>query len=191
MRTLRQLFVLILVAGALSFVIAVADAGSKPKAGLRERPLGEVLNKQENSLPPSNRTTTSESFEIRSTRRISIPYGFDAMLPILPGGAELLASGHGACTADQQVTLAITVTQPSSSAQATAETQQLCSGQLQNWRVTVAPVGPYLFSEGAAEACGFATTRDAGNITDTYEWCRDVALVVVTPRVYVPMSADW
>ena len=54
-------------------------------------------------------------------------------LPIQAAGRLVVASRHGGCTADEQVTVAITITQSTSGAIATGETGQTCTGKLQNW----------------------------------------------------------
>lgn len=127
---------------------------------------------------------------IRATYRISIPYGFDSPLPVLAAGRDVVTSGHGGCTAGQQVTVAITVTQTTSGAQGTGDMQQACTGALQRWNAVATANTTSAFSDGAAEACGFATTRDGdGYVTDTFEWCKDVELVTLEEQVYLPLIA--
>lgn len=125
---------------------------------------------------------------MRSSLRISIPYGFDTPLPILNGGSEVIASGHGGCTDGQQVTVAITITQAASSAVATGEKVQNCNGMLQTWSAVTTATTSDLFVNGAAEACGFATTRDGTYITDTFNWCKDVNLVELNEQTYLPIA---
>lgn len=122
---------------------------------------------------------------LRPSRLISIPYGFDTPLPVINSGGEVVASGHGGCTDGQQVTIAVTVTQ--SSAVATGEKVQDCTGEEQNWS-TIATVDTVdSLAAGTAEACGLATTRDNGSVTDTFDWCVDVDLVEADISTYLPI----
>jgi len=120
------------------------------------------------------------------TRRISVPFGFDTPLPVIGAGRKVVVSGHGGCTAGEEVTVAITVTQTSSGAVATGQEQQLCSGELQTWSSVATAVSATVFANGPAESCGLATTRANGYVTDTFEWCKDVDLVALTQEAYLP-----
>lgn len=124
---------------------------------------------------------------IRATRRISIPFGFDTPLPVLAGGRDVIASGHGGCTADQQVTVAVTLTQSTSGAVATGEWMNSCSGELQTWSLRVTAHTTSSFATAAAEACGLATAREGAYVTDTFDWCKDVDLIRLDQRAYVPL----
>lgn len=97
-----------------------------------------------------------------------------------------MASGHGGCTAGEQFTVAVTITQYTSGAMATGETQGTCTGILQNWSSLATTVSTTSLAAGPAEACGFATTRENGYITDTYEWCLDMSLVSLDQQLYLP-----
>ncbi len=133
---------------------------------------------------PLNQAPTAELY---STRRISVPFGFDTPLPVIDAGRNVVVSGHGGCTDGEQVTVAITVTQTSSSAVATGQHEQQCNGGLQTWSSVVTAVSTSSFGDGPAETCGLATTRDNGAVTDTFEWCKDVDLVTLTPAAFLPM----
>jgi hypothetical protein len=113
---------------------------------------------------------------IKASYRISIPFGFGTPLPILDQGQSVLTNGHGGCTAGEQVTVAVTVTQAATGAEATGGTQESCTGELQRWnaQVTLQSGGPFV--AGEAQACGYAVTRDGDEVTDTYPWCRDITL---------------
>lgn len=125
---------------------------------------------------------------LRVSRRISIPYGFDTPLPVLASGREILASGHGGCTAAEQVTVAITVTQSlGSPVIATGELVQTCTGELQLWQQIATTEPGSSLGDGPAEACGVATTRADGLVTDSYQWCKAVDLITVEPRNYLPL----
>ncbi|MGD8791063.1 MAG: hypothetical protein PVF47_00815 [Anaerolineae bacterium] len=132
---------------------------------------------------------TEDAPAINATRRISIPYGFESLLPVLEDGRAVLAGGHGGCTEDQQVTIAITITQSISTAVATGTTEQTCTGELQIWRMRAMADTTSSFADGPAEACGLATTRDAGYVTDTYDWCVDVDLIRLDHQIYLPLTA--
>jgi hypothetical protein len=126
--------------------------------------------------------------EIRATLRISIPYGFDTPLPVLAEGRDVIASGHGGCTADEQVTVAVTITQSTSGAIATGQTQQTCTGELQTWSVRVTANTTATLATAPGEACGLASTREGGYVTDTYDWCKDVDLLRLDQRVFLPVN---
>lgn len=121
---------------------------------------------------------------LMATSRISIPYGVEPTLPLGTLGRDVLISGHGGCTENEVVTVELTVTQAATGATAVGDTQQVCNGLLQHWYALAHADTPTLFSGGAAEVCGIATTHDSGEVTDTYEWCRDVTLVW---RSYLPV----
>ena len=132
------------------------------------------------------REQRDNELSLHSTRRISVPFGFDTPLPVIDTGKSVVVSGHGGCTAGEQVTIAITVTQSSSGAVATGQKEQLCSGELQMWSSVATAVSTSLFASGPAESCGLATTRANGYVTDTFEWCKDVDLMALTQEVYLP-----
>lgn len=121
---------------------------------------------------------------IQSTRRISIPYGIASPLPMSSDGKNIIVTGHGGCTQYEEVTVTVTITQTVSGASATGETQQTCSGELQNWTAVATAETSTPFEAAGARACGVATTRADGEVTDTYEWCRDVTLTFW--RIHLP-----
>ncbi|MDX1686445.1 MAG: hypothetical protein R3248_00545 [Candidatus Promineifilaceae bacterium] len=123
--------------------------------------------------------------EIQATERISIPYGFTSTLPISIDGQGVQAIGHGGCTENEAVTVAVTVTQSTTGAVATGEWQGTCTGELQHWRVDATLVSGNAFEAGAAEVCGVATTRSDGEVTDTDEWCPEDGVTLIW-RAYVP-----
>lgn len=123
---------------------------------------------------------------IQATERISIPYGFDPTLPLSNDGDSIVASGVGACTDGEDITIAFTVTQSTSGATATGAWNGDCTGELQTWtgEATLATSSP-TFTGGEAEACASAETRDTGSVTDTQDWCDPV--VLTTETVFVPV----
>ncbi len=122
---------------------------------------------------------------LRPTRAISIPFGFDPPLVLSQSGADISTTGHGGCTDGQMVTVVVTITQSLNNAQAHGQTEETCTGELQHWTLDVSTNGspPFTATE-TAQACGLATTRDNGSVTDTLEWCRDVNVVM---RSYLPL----
>lgn len=122
---------------------------------------------------------------IRATERISIPYGFASTLPLSIDGQNVYAIGHGGCTENEEVTVAVTVTQSATGVVATGQWQGTCTGELQHWIADAAVVAGDAFEAGAAEVCGLATTRSEGEVTDTDEWCPEDG-VTLTWRAYVP-----
>ena len=77
---------------------------------------------------------------------------------------------------------AVTVNQSATTAQATGETGQTCTGELQTWSLTVMADTVSSFAAGPAQACGLAVTSQGGYETDRFDWCRDVDLVNWTIR---------
>lgn len=128
--------------------------------------------------------------DIRTTRRISIPYGFDSPLPALDTGRKVVASGHGGCTLGEIATVNITITQSISSAEATGITEHPCTGQYHTWSHVVSADTVDSFIDGAAEACGFAVTRENGTVTDTYGWCVDVEILTTNQDAYLPVQLN-
>jgi len=124
--------------------------------------------------------------DIRATERISIPYGFASTLPLSSDGHNVYAIGHGGCTENEEVTVAVTVTQSATGAVATGQWQGTCTGELQHWIAEATIVTGEAFEAGAAEVCGVATTRSADEVTDTDDWCPEGG-VTLTWRAYVPV----
>lgn len=125
---------------------------------------------------------------IQASERISIPYGFDSALRLANDGANVIASGEGACTGGETITIAFTVTQASTGASATGAWNGDCTGELQSWTKVATATAGANFAVGPAQTDAFAETRDAGdNVTDTQPWSPTVTLV--TARLYLPLIA--
>lgn len=196
-RTVKKLLLIVLLITGI-FLIKHLDARARETLGQESlRPataktvalpaLNELLQPVEPGAQPVAINTLNSAPPIRVTSLISIPYGFDTPLPIMEAGREVVASGHGGCTAGEQVTVAITITQSTSGAMATGETDDTCNGELQFWNALASTVTTSDFTADAAEACGLATTSDDGYVTDTYAWCRDVDLIAVDPWIFLPI----
>ena len=125
---------------------------------------------------------------LKQRRRISIPYGFADTLP-LSDSDVVTASGHGACTAGEEVTVDVTITQTVGGylASGSAQFQQTCTGQLQSWQVAVPADPGSNFVDGPATACGTAVTRDETGVTDTFDWCKVVRL---NWQLYLPLITE-
>lgn len=122
---------------------------------------------------------------VRARRLISIPFGFDAALPLMSDGSEVLARGGGGCSAGDQITIAFTVTQSATGAMATGTWNGTCTGEAQSWKKAAAVATPSpVFANGAGEACAFAEVQDSGGETETQDWCNDVLLA--THWTYLP-----
>lgn len=119
---------------------------------------------------------------IRSSRRISIPYGFADNLPLMNGNT-ITASGHGGCSEGATVTILVTVTQAINGATGGGQTEQICTGDLQTWDVEVHADQYSTFVDGPAEACGKASTPESFGEPSTYEWCKAVRL---NWQIYLP-----
>lgn len=127
---------------------------------------------------------------IQAPELISIPYGFDATLPLTADGSAVVASGFGACTDGEEITIAFTITlSTTTGAQATGVWNGDCTGELQTWtgEGTFATPSPNV-TVGPAEACAFAETRDGDGVTDMQEWCDPVRLgeAVFLPVIQTP-----
>lgn len=135
----------------------------------------------------SVRSTASDGVPaIQATERISIPYGFDAGLPISAGGAAVMVSGQGACTDGEAITIVYTVTQATSGGSVNGLWNGACTGQRQPWRSTATATPSPSFEVGPAQACAYAETHDDDDtVTSTQSWCDDV--ILVSPRVYLPL----
>lgn len=124
---------------------------------------------------------------VQATERISIPFGFDAALPLADDGSLLVVSGQGACTAEEDATIVFTVTQSSSGAIATGVWNGTCTGQLQTWTQAPTATPSPNFEAGEAEACADIVTRDSDEVTDIDKWCNSVFLA--SDHVYLPFVA--
>lgn len=124
--------------------------------------------------------------DIQAPQLISIPYGFDSPLGLVDDGEAIRVSGFGGCTAGQDVTVAMTITQSSTGAMASGEWNGTCTGQNQTWRQVIFAAGSPAFETGDADATGFTTTRDDGAITGTDIWTPTVQLVepLHLPTIY-------
>ena len=169
------------------FVVLIAGAFIETALG-KVQP--ESYNHPERSishpLPPSHLSSQQATgiaanndadgqIGIQATGRISIPFGIAPVLPLYDGGEKVLVSGHGGCTAGQTVSVVVTVTQ-TTGASAVGQTDEICTGVLQQWNLMATATAATNLEATEAEACGVAVTRSDGSITDTFDWCRDVAL---------------
>jgi hypothetical protein len=160
-----------------------APQSGLPRARRASPSLSSVLHEGQ-SQPVSRQTLAAAGQEIQLTRRISIPYGFSTPVNLSAEGKIIGVAGHGGCTEGQQVTIAVTLTQTSTAALATGETQQVCSGDLQSWDARVMAAADVAFVAEPAQACGIAVTHAGEIATDRFEWCRDVDLVY---GAYLPL----
>lgn len=128
-------------------------------------------------------------FDIRAPRRISIPFGIAPVLPLVNEGRDVVVSGHGGCSAGEMVTIAISITQYSTGAVATGEIVEPCTGAEQQWQLTAAAIISPSFVAGPADACGTATTRLDGEVTDAESWCRaePALLVELNHELHLPL----
>lgn len=123
---------------------------------------------------------------IQSTDRISIPYGFHAVLPLLNDGASVKVSGEGSCTpAGEPITIAVTLTQSLSGASATGTWNGTCTGERQVWTQVVTVTSGPNFSGGPAHGHAFATAPDIDGEPATQDWESDVFLA--SSNVFLPI----
>lgn len=122
---------------------------------------------------------------IVASRMISVPYGFSTPLFLNAERETVAIVGPGACTAGQQVTIDVTITQMQSAATATGQTQALCTGESdQGWSGSAHVTSGALLQPGPAQACGVATTSTEQGVTDQMQWCREVRLA---GGIYLPL----
>lgn len=174
MKTASFIFIfIVLIAGAV--LIETALGKGPPESHNQPHPLllAHLSSPQTTGIAADD--NADGQVEILVTARISIPFGIAPTLPLFDSGGKVLVSGHGGCTADETVSVVITVTQMTG-ATAVGQKDEICTGDLQLWSLPATiTAGPNL-EAAEAEACGVAVTRSNGDVTDTFEWCRDVAL---------------
>lgn len=157
---------LVLMTGAISIDTALATVQSVYAIDPASPPVRTGVDQTED---------VDGQIRIQLTERISIPFGIAPVLPLHDVGEKVVVSGHGGCTADETVTVVISVTQ-ATGASAIGQADQLCTGSLQQWTLLATVNTEASLMLGDAEACGVATTRSDGKATDTFAWCRDVVL---------------
>lgn len=136
------------------------------------------ISSTEFDAPAGSGAVSSKSAPaLRSSLRISIPYGFAANFPIRANGQDVLVEGHGSCTGGESFTVAVTVTHDATGNMARGELTEACAGEMirQEWQLTAVAVDEAL-PLGLAESCGLVQTKDGGAVTDEQEWCVDVNL---------------
>lgn len=123
---------------------------------------------------------------IQATERISIPYGFSGNLLLGYNNAAVVASGEGACTDGETITIAFTITQAANNTTAMGVWNGDCTGDLQTWTSSANATPSPNFSAGPAEACAFAETfDDQDDVTDSQDWC-DPVMLTTTQSVFLP-----
>jgi hypothetical protein len=160
-----------------------------PRVQAQEQP-AEPVPFMRDAIEENAATSSPAEHGIRSTSRISIPYGFQDTLPVLSMGQIAIARGHGGCTAGQQFTVDVTITQDAYGVAGEGQTRGTCDGELQTWHALVAAYPTNTFISGPAEACGMATTTEGGSVTDVFEWCKDVVLDALDNQIYLPIAAN-
>ncbi|HBY94061.1 MAG TPA: hypothetical protein DEP84_08880 [Chloroflexi bacterium] len=89
--------------------------------------------------------------------------------------------GHIVCDRGEMVRIRVVVTQDSTRAVAQGHTQDFCIAEdaddVQFWTVNAVARGPAGFEPGRAEVCAWANTRFRSEITDRFQWCKEVTLV--------------
>ncbi len=109
-------------------------------------------------------------------RRVISPE-FTSTLILKPNHRVILAGGHVGCTASETFNIEATITQESTGAVAVGYTQGFCTGERQIWDAIAPARGPAQFEVGPALACGLLRTRLRGQVTDSFQWCKNVTLV--------------
>jgi hypothetical protein len=141
-------FAMILMTGlGLTLGASAVSAGSRPRKAsapdsFRVRPATEV----------------GQEIQVINLLRISIPFGFQTPLMLRDVGQRVRVAGHGACTAGEPATIQVTVTQTSTAAVATGQTQEECTGDRQTWGVDASIAAGATFVADPAQACGAVVT---------------------------------
>src|SRR5262249_7539748 len=104
--------------------------------------------------------------------------GFDGTAGLSQDGREIAVSGPIDCTAGERIEyVRVTVTQDGAVAE--GETSgRICTGSNEGWAATAHAEGRASFGAGEAKVCGLATLGNAGDTLATFQWCRDITLVV-------------
>jgi hypothetical protein len=172
----------VLIAGTLFTKTALGKAHSESHNDPHLLPQPHLSPQQAAGFTANHET--DDQVEILVSQRISIPFGISPILPLYDSGQKVLVSGHGGCTAAQIVSVVITITQ-TTGASAVGQTEEICTGKLQQWNLAATVVTGTNLENAEAEACGVAVTRSDGYVTDSFEWCRDV--VLTSHHNYLPI----
>jgi hypothetical protein len=113
--------------------------------------------------------------DIVAARLISIPYGFDDVLPLGPDGQSVQVGGHGECP-DGGVTFYIraTVTQNGRQIRAMGVASGDCG--VSGWSAVATTPGSQTLIPGPAVACGHVIIFGTPNGALVGDWCKDVTL---------------
>jgi hypothetical protein len=65
-----------------------------------------------------------------------------------------------------------------------------CTGFLQTWSAVADTQSVSALNDGPAWVRGLGASRDDGEVTDTFQWCRDVDIVKVEPRSDLPLTTN-
>jgi hypothetical protein len=87
-----------------------------------------------------------------------------------PHGRTATVTAIIACTAGQQVSVRVTLTQGPAIGHGVGGGD--CTGEPAEYPVRVTARGATSFAPGDAQACAEAINRDRGRIVDTRQWCR-------------------
>ena len=98
-------------------------------------------------------------------------------LSLMPNGRIIITKGRVHCTEGEAVRVKVEITQSSTGAKAIGHTDEVCTGEPQNWDAITVTRKSAAFEPGEAQACAVARTRFRDEITDTFSWCRSVMLV--------------
>ena len=90
---------------------------------------------------------------------------------VSPYGRTAVVGGPIACDVGERLWVLIGVAQESSGAWGTGLAHLNCTGEIQQWSVTVLALSRNPFEPGPAQACAFGVTRLDGVTTDTRQWC--------------------
>lgn len=103
--------------------------------------------------------------------------GIESGLVLANNERLIEVKGHIACDEGEQLRIDVRITQGATGATAVGHTQDFCTGDVQTWTGRAVVRGRNAVVAGAAEACAVAQTRFRGQVTDSFAWCKDVALV--------------
>jgi hypothetical protein len=101
----------------------------------------------------------------------------DPVALVTDDGRHLIATGPIACTAGEEVSLRVTVTQRATGAVAGGRTRITCTGDTQQWEVHASIQAQETFQEPPATAVAVARTTAEEDTTDAHQWLVEITLV--------------
>jgi hypothetical protein len=104
--------------------------------------------------------------------------GFDETAELSSNGRVIAVGGPIDCTAGARIQfIRVTVTQDGAITEGRI-VGGVCAGSGDEWAATLHAQGRAGFTTGPATACGLGVLGDPGDTLATFQWCREITLVV-------------